>query len=215
MPVITKPATATALVTERAVRAILDAGILPDGALQLICGSTGDLLDHLGPQDVLAFTGSADTARQLRSRPHMLAGQRPLQHRGRQLERRGAGARRGSRQRRVRSCSSRDVAREITQKAGQKCTAIRRVLVPREHLDAVREALDRAARQGRDRQSRRRRGDHGPARHREPARATPCAECGELVASGARSGLRDRTGDGRWRLLPRSDTPARPTTPAR
>ncbi len=73
MPVITKPATATALVTERCIELIVEAGILPEGALQLIVGSTGDLLDRLGPQDVLAFTGSADTARSLRSRDNLLA----------------------------------------------------------------------------------------------------------------------------------------------
>src|SRR5436305_2683135 len=73
MPVITKPATATALVTERCIELIVEAGILPEGALQLIIGSTGDLLDRLGPQDVLAFTGSADTARTLRNRPSLLA----------------------------------------------------------------------------------------------------------------------------------------------
>ena len=71
MPVITKPATATALTTERCIELIVAAGILPEGALQLIVGGTGDLLDRLGPHDVLAFTGSADTARKLRHRPHL------------------------------------------------------------------------------------------------------------------------------------------------
>ena len=66
MPVITKPATATALVTERAIELIVAAGFLPEGALQLIVGSTGDLLDRLGPQDVLAFTGSARHGASLR-----------------------------------------------------------------------------------------------------------------------------------------------------
>ena len=62
MPVITKPATSTALVAERCMEILDEAKILPAGVLSMICGSTGDLLDHLGPQDVLAFTGSADTA---------------------------------------------------------------------------------------------------------------------------------------------------------
>ena len=89
MPVITKPATATALTTERCIELIVEAGILPEGALQLIIGSTGDLLDRLGPQDVLAFTGSADTARKLRSAAEPPGRQHPRQRRGRQPERRG------------------------------------------------------------------------------------------------------------------------------
>jgi 3,4-dehydroadipyl-CoA semialdehyde dehydrogenase len=140
MPMIVKPATATAWTTELAVRAILDAKILPAGALQLICGSTGDLLDRLDPQDVLAFTGSAATARELRSRPHVLAVNARFNIEADSLNAAVLGpdvAPDGP----TFAAFVRDVAREITQKAGQKCTAIRRVLVPRERLDAVREAL--------------------------------------------------------------------------
>src|SRR5690625_6050023 len=69
MPAIIKPASQTAYLTELVVRKMLDTGLLPDGALQLICGSTGDLLDRVGIQDVVTFTGSADTGRMLRATP--------------------------------------------------------------------------------------------------------------------------------------------------
>ncbi len=69
VPVITKPATSTAYVAEAVVRQIIDAGILPPGALQFVCGSAGDLLDHLTGQDVLSFTGSAATSQALRDHP--------------------------------------------------------------------------------------------------------------------------------------------------
>ena len=69
VPVIAKPASQTCYVTQAVVRSIVDSGVLPAGALQLICGSVGDLLDHLSGQDVIAFTGSAATADRLRSHP--------------------------------------------------------------------------------------------------------------------------------------------------
>src|SRR5438309_1308118 len=72
MPVVTKPATATALVAERVARILVDAKALPEGAIQILCGSAGDLLDHLRGQDVLAFTGSADTGYLLRSKERLL-----------------------------------------------------------------------------------------------------------------------------------------------
>ena len=77
MPVISKPATSTALVTERCAEILIEAKILPEGALQLVCGSTGDLLDRLGPQDVMAFTGSASTALMLRGKENLLANAKP------------------------------------------------------------------------------------------------------------------------------------------
>jgi 3,4-dehydroadipyl-CoA semialdehyde dehydrogenase len=140
MPVITKPATATALVTERAVELILAANILPEGALQLIVGSTGDLLDRLGPQDVLAFTGSADTARTLRNRPSLLAANTRMNVEADSLNAAvlapdvAAGSP-------AHELFLKDVVREITQKTGQKCTAVRRILVPEHRLDAMQEAL--------------------------------------------------------------------------
>jgi oxepin-CoA hydrolase/3-oxo-5,6-dehydrosuberyl-CoA semialdehyde dehydrogenase len=140
MPVITKPATATALVTERCLELILAAGILPEGALQLIVGSTGDLLDRLGPQDVLAFTGSADTARTLRNRPSLLAANTRMNVEADSLNAAvlGPDVADGSP---VHGLFLKDVVREITQKTGQKCTAVRRVLVPEHRLAAFQEAL--------------------------------------------------------------------------
>jgi len=140
MPVITKPATATALVTERAIELIVAAGILPDGALQLIVGSTGDLLDHLGPQDVLAFTGSADTARTLRNRPSLLAANPRMNVEADSLNAAvlGPDVADGSP---AHGLFLRDVVREMTQKTGQKCTAVRRVLVPAHRMAAVQDAL--------------------------------------------------------------------------
>jgi oxepin-CoA hydrolase/3-oxo-5,6-dehydrosuberyl-CoA semialdehyde dehydrogenase len=139
MPVITKPATATALVAERAVEMILEAGILPDGAFQMICGATGDLLDLLGPQDVLAFTGSADTAARLRDRSNFLATNTHINVEADSLNAAvmGADVEKGP----LLDLFVRDVVREMTQKAGQKCTAVRRILVPRPMLEATEEAL--------------------------------------------------------------------------
>ncbi|MEE8524066.1 MAG: 3,4-dehydroadipyl-CoA semialdehyde dehydrogenase [Thermoanaerobaculia bacterium] len=139
MPVITKPATATAMVAARAVEIVVEAGFLPTGALQLVCGATGDLLDRLGSQDVLAFTGSADTARKLRDRESFLVANTRVNVEADSLNAAilgpdlAAGA--------AFDLFLQDVAREMTQKSGQKCTAVRRVLVPAGHADAVAEAL--------------------------------------------------------------------------
>ena len=140
MPVITKPATATSLVTERCIELIVEAGILPEGALQLIIGSTGDLLDRLGPQDVLAFTGSADTARSLRSRGNLLAANTRVNVEADSLNAAvlAPDVADGSA---TFGLFLKDVIREMTQKTGQKCTAVRRILVPRNRLDTVQEAL--------------------------------------------------------------------------
>ncbi len=138
MPVIAKPATSSALVAARCVELIVAAGILPDGALSLICGSAGDLLEHLGSQDVLAFTGSAATALKLRGMPKLLASSTRVNIEADSLNAAvlGVDVDVGSE---TWDVFVRDVVREITQKSGQKCTAVRRVLVPRERLDAVRE----------------------------------------------------------------------------
>jgi 3,4-dehydroadipyl-CoA semialdehyde dehydrogenase len=140
MPVVTKPATATAMVTERAIELIVGAGILPDGALQLIVGSTGDLLDRLGAQDVLAFTGSADTALSLRSRENLLAANTRVNVEADSLNAAilGPDVQDGSA---TFGLFLKDVVREMTQKSGQKCTAVRRILVPAARLDGMREAL--------------------------------------------------------------------------
>jgi 3,4-dehydroadipyl-CoA semialdehyde dehydrogenase len=139
MPVITKPATATAWVTARAVESLIDSGHLPAGALQLICGSTGDLLDRLGGQDVLAFTGSAATAARLCDRDNIRRTNTSVNIEADSLNAAvlGPDASEGG----ILDLFVKDVAREMTQKAGQKCTAVRRVLVPRPLLDAVEAAL--------------------------------------------------------------------------
>ena len=140
MPVITKPATATAWVTERAIEIIVEAGILPQGALQLICGSTGNLLDLLGAQDVFAFTGSADTALMLRRSANLLAANTRVNLEADSLNAAvlapdvAAGSP-------AWELFLKDVVREMTQKSGQKCTAVRRILVPDGIADAVEQAL--------------------------------------------------------------------------
>lgn len=140
MPVITKPASATALVTHRCIELIVEAELLPAGALQLICGSTGDLLDHLGPQDVLAFTGSAETGLSLRRQTQNHAVSSRFNVEADSLNAAVLGPDVG-----IDSPTFqlflRDVRREMTQKAGQKCTAVRRILIPRDRLDAVQDAL--------------------------------------------------------------------------
>ncbi len=140
MPIVTKPATSTALVTERCVEIVLEARIAPKGVISLICGSTGDLLDRLGPQDVLAFTGSASTALGLRQKANLLASSTRVNIEADSLNAAVLGPD-------VEPDSEtwavfvKDVVREITQKSGQKCTAVRRILVPADRVEAVREAL--------------------------------------------------------------------------
>jgi oxepin-CoA hydrolase/3-oxo-5,6-dehydrosuberyl-CoA semialdehyde dehydrogenase len=140
VPVIAKPATATAYVTEALVRLIHESGILPVGSLQLICGATGDLLDHLGGQDVISFTGSIETSDRLRRHPNI------ARHSIRFV------AERDSLNAAILGPDVtpaepefdlfvREVIREMTVKTGQKCTAIRRILVPRAQQEAVIAAL--------------------------------------------------------------------------
>lgn len=144
-PVITKPATATAATAHRMVEIALESGLLPEGALQLVVGSTGDLLDRLGAQDVFAFTGSAATARALRGRANLLAASVRVNVEADSLNAAvlAPGVAPGTP---LFDLFVRDVVREITQKAGQKCTAVRRILVPKAVAAEVSEAL--AARLG-------------------------------------------------------------------
>ena len=140
VPVITKPATATALTAHRMVELILESGLLPPGSLQLVVGATGDLLDRLGPQDVFAFTGSAATALALRGRSNLLAASVRVNVEADSLNAAvlAPDVEPGTP---LFDLFVRDVAREMTQKAGQKCTAVRRILVPREREAALLEAL--------------------------------------------------------------------------
>ncbi|MFP3939765.1 MAG: 3,4-dehydroadipyl-CoA semialdehyde dehydrogenase [Thermoanaerobaculia bacterium] len=143
MPVVVKPATATALVAYRAVRTVIDAGILPEGALQLVCGGTGDLLDRLGPHDVLAFTGSAETAATLQDRTNLRRDNTRINVEADSLNAAvlAPGGAPGTDGAETAELFLRDVVREMTQKTGQKCTAVRRILVPAEAMDRIQEAL--------------------------------------------------------------------------
>jgi len=140
MPCIVKPATATSYVAEACVRLIHESGLLPAGALQLIVGGSGDLLDRLEETDVVTFTGSADTAAMLRVNANLVRRSVPFNGEADSL-----------------NCAIlgpdvtpddpefelfiKEVAREMSAKTGQKCTAIRRAIVPAKHIDAVAAAL--------------------------------------------------------------------------
>ncbi len=140
MPVLAKPASATCLLTHQMVRDVIAASVLPEGALSLLCGGIGDLLDHAIADDVIAFTGSSETAQRIASHRNVLA----------------RGARVNVEADSVNAallapgCAPatpafdafvKEVAREMTQKAGQKCTAIRRIFVPAERAGSVADAL--------------------------------------------------------------------------
>ncbi|WGI22095.1 phenylacetic acid degradation bifunctional protein PaaZ [Amylibacter sp. IMCC11727] len=140
VPAIVKPATATCYVTELAVKIMVESGILPDGALQLVSGGLGDMLDQLGHQDVVSFTGSADTAFKLRSAPHILKNSIRFVAEQDSLNASilGPDAVAGTPEF---DLFVKEVQREMTTKAGQKCTAIRRIIAPEGQVDAVIAAL--------------------------------------------------------------------------
>ncbi|MGP9804971.1 phenylacetic acid degradation bifunctional protein PaaZ [Paracoccus sp. NSM] len=140
MPCIVKPASQTAYLTETVVRAIHATGILPEGALQLICGSVGDLLDHVTGQDVVTFTGSAWTGRKLRAHKAIVENSTRFTMEADSLNASILGPDAGPGTPEF-DLFVREVAREMTTKAGQKCTAIRRVMVPAAHIDALQDAL--------------------------------------------------------------------------
>ncbi|MDI6627126.1 MAG: phenylacetic acid degradation bifunctional protein PaaZ [Rhodococcus sp. (in: high G+C Gram-positive bacteria)] len=140
VPSIVKPASQTAYLTELVFRRIVESGLLPEGSVQLLCGSARGVLDHLGGQDSVAFTGSADTAATLRSHPKVVGEGLHFTAEADSLNA---------------SILASDVSQndpefdlfvkgvfvEMTSKAGQKCTAIRRVLVPQDSVEPVIEAL--------------------------------------------------------------------------
>lgn len=146
VPCIVKPASQTAYLTELCVRQIIASGILPEGALQLICGSVGDLLDHVTGQDAVTFTGSAATGRKLKAHPAVVANAVRFTMEADSLNAAilGPDAAPGTPEF---DLFVKEVAREMTAKAGQKCTAIRRVMAPRAHveplIDALRERLSK------------------------------------------------------------------------
>ena len=140
MPAIVKPATVTSYLTEAVVREIIASNILPEGALQLVCGSAGDLLDHVGSQDVVTFTGSASTGLKLKSHKKILTDSVPFNMEADSL-----------------NCIVladdvtpgkpewdifiKEVRQEMTSKAGQKCTAIRRIFVPENRMEDTWKAI--------------------------------------------------------------------------
>ena len=140
VPSIVKPAPQTAWVAALAVRRIVESGLLPEGSLQLLVGDPEGMLDGLDGQDLLAFTGSARTARALRAHPAVVENSVRFNAEADSLNAGvlGLDAKPGTEEF---DLFVREVVREMTAKAGQKCTAIRRAFVPREHLDAATEAL--------------------------------------------------------------------------
>ena len=140
VPVIVKPATASAYLTEVMVKAIVESGLLPAGAIQLISGGVGNLLDLLNEQDVVTFTGSASTGQKLRTHPNIVKHSIPFTMEADSLNCSilGATVEPGSAEFDI---YVKEVAREMTVKAGQKCTAIRRAIIPRNRVEAVADAL--------------------------------------------------------------------------
>ena len=140
VPVIVKPATSTAWLTQRMVKDVVDAGVLPPGALSVVCGSSAGLMDALEPFDVVSFTGSADTAAVIRSHPAVakrsVRANIEADSVNSALLMPGEAADSAAFDLLVK-----EVAREMTVKSGQKCTAIRRVFVPEALYDAAAQAL--------------------------------------------------------------------------
>jgi len=143
MPAIVKPATLTSFVTEVVVKDIIASGILPDGALQLICGSARTLLDHVCYQDVVTFTGSASTGILLKSNPNILREAVPFNMEADSLNCiiLGQDASPGSNEFEL---FVKEVRKEMTVKCGQKCTAVRRIIVPAEYIEDVQIAIGKA-----------------------------------------------------------------------
>jgi oxepin-CoA hydrolase/3-oxo-5,6-dehydrosuberyl-CoA semialdehyde dehydrogenase len=140
VPAIVKPASATGYLAEAAFRIMIEADILPPGSLQLIMGGVGDLFDHLTLQDVVSFTGSAQTAMKLQTHPVMARESVRFIAERDSLNASVLGPDAGPGTPEF-DLFVKEVAREMTVKAGQKCTAIRRAMAPAEHIDAVEEAL--------------------------------------------------------------------------
>ena len=143
MPAIVKPATATAYLTELVFRRMIESRILPEGALQLVCGSLGDLFDHLNCQDMVSFTGSAHTAARLRTHANLIRHSVPFIAETDSLNSSilAEDAKPGTPEF---DLFIKEVAREMTVKTGQKCTAIRKAIVPAAATAAVVGALQAA-----------------------------------------------------------------------
>ncbi|MDH3548936.1 MAG: 3,4-dehydroadipyl-CoA semialdehyde dehydrogenase, partial [Gammaproteobacteria bacterium] len=174
VPAIVKPASSTAYLTELMVRQIKASGILPDGALQLICGGVGDLFDHLNCQDTIAFTGSKSTAEFLQQHPRVVSESVAFTAETDSLNSSilGPDALPGTPEF---DLFVNEVTREMTSKAGQKCTAIRRIIAPSTISGALVEALAKAL---------------GEIRIGNPA--SKDVDMGALASQGQRDEVRDR-----------------------
>ena len=143
MPAIVKPATLTSFVTESVVKDIIASGILPAGALQLICGSARTILDHVNYQDVVTFTGSASTGIMLKSNPNIIREAVPFNMEADSLNSiiLGQDAAPGTAEF---DLFIKEVRKEMTIKCGQKCTAVRRIIVPADYMEDVQIAIGKA-----------------------------------------------------------------------
>ncbi len=143
MPCIVKPATLTSYLTEAMVRDIIASNILPEGSLQLVCGSARGILDHIESQDVVTFTGSAETGRMLKSHPRIISEAVPFNMEADSLNCSvlGLDAKPGTEEFEL---FIKEIRKEITVKCGQKCTAVRRIMVPEPYLEDVQAALIKA-----------------------------------------------------------------------
>jgi len=136
VPAVVKPASVTSFLTEAVVREIVNSKILPEGALQLICGSAGDILDHVTSQDVITFTGSAPTGLKLKSHPKVLSENVPFNLEADSLNCILLGED-VTPEKPEWDIFIKEVRKEMTSKAGQKCTAIRRIFVPENTIEDV------------------------------------------------------------------------------
>ncbi len=140
VPTLVKPATLTSYLTEAMVRDIIDSEILPQGSLQLLCGSAGDLLDYVQMEDVVTFTGSASTGRMLKTHPQIIAESVPFNMEADSLNCIVLGPD-------VQADDPefelfiKEIRREMTSKSGQKCTAIRRIIAPENMIDPINKSL--------------------------------------------------------------------------
>ncbi len=140
MPVLAKPGTATAWLSVKIVELWLEQNLLPPGVLQLLVGSAGDVLDHVGPQDAIVFTGSGATGQEIRKHTQVIAHNVPVNVEADSLNALvlAPDVTEGSD---LFHMAVAEIVREMTQKAGQKCTAIRRIFVPHEQADALKAEL--------------------------------------------------------------------------
>ncbi|MFN3200418.1 MAG: 3,4-dehydroadipyl-CoA semialdehyde dehydrogenase [Bradymonadia bacterium] len=144
MPVVSKPAPGTALLAHRVAEIIVESGLVPEGGFTFIAGDAHDLLDHVNWQDVVSFTGGSATAAKLRGHASLIAAGCPLNVEADSLNAAVLGPEADEE---TYDAFIRDVHKEMTQKAGQKCTAVRRILVPADRIDEVIEDLgDRLSR---------------------------------------------------------------------